>query len=72
MESRTIRELGGEIDAEITMLARDPLHPLAQMDWRHIAPIVGIAMGVLARHCGTTIVNDGGLPVTPLPREPTS
>jgi hypothetical protein len=68
MVTRTIRELGGEIDAEIMMLSRDPKHPFAQMDWRHIAPIVELVMGVLARHNGTVIVNDEDLPVPPLPR----
>ena len=67
--TRTIRELGGEIWAEIQICVRDPQHPLAQMDWRHLAPITDIVMGVLARHNGTAIVNDEDLPVAPLPQK---
>jgi hypothetical protein len=69
VNERTIREVGGEIAAEITIRLRDPQHPLAQMDGRHKETIIDVVMGVLARHAGAKIVNDEGLPVAPLPKK---
>lgn len=60
--TRTVRELGGEIYAE--MFRRIPTDIL---DWKVADQIVDLAMGVLARHAGTTIENDADFPVTPLP-----
>ncbi|HSZ58168.1 MAG TPA: hypothetical protein VK797_21065 [Tepidisphaeraceae bacterium] len=34
MKERTIRELGGEIFAELFVRQRDSKEPLAQLDWR--------------------------------------
>lgn len=72
MTERTIRELGGEIAAEITIRQRDPQHPLAHMDWRYTAHVIDVVMGVLARYTGATIINDEDLPVTSLPKKPLS
>ena len=62
MESRTIRELGGEIWAESQILLRD------DDDVDFLNEMIDIAMGVLARHTGKVIQNDSDLPVEPLPK----
>ena len=60
--TRTVRELGGEIWSELQK------GDLAQrVDWRARDAVVGVVMGVLARHAGIVIENDSDLPVTPLP-----
>jgi hypothetical protein len=64
--TRTVRELGGEIWAELrnAELAQ-------QIDWQVRNAIVDLIMGVLARHAGKRLENDSDLPVTPLPRSQT-
>ena len=60
---RTVRELSGEIWAEITMrMPEEDLH------WQTADKLVQLIIGVLARHVGKVIVNDEGLEVEPLPR----
>jgi hypothetical protein len=61
-ERRTIRELGGEIWAELEK--RIPDH---RADWRTRGSIVDVVMGVLAAHAGEMIENDVDLPVETLP-----
>jgi hypothetical protein len=67
--ARTVRELGGEIWAEMRICLCDPQHLWAQMDWRHISPVTDIVMSVPARRNGTAIVNDESFPFTPLPQQ---
>jgi hypothetical protein len=61
---RTIRELGGEIWAE--------LGPIPEIDlrWDVRDTIVDIVMGVLARHAGAVLENDQDIPVEPWPIRP--
>jgi hypothetical protein len=60
MEAKTIRELGGEIAAELFRI------PESELPWGTQSKIVDIVMGVLARHSGEVIKNDEDLPVAPL------
>ncbi len=62
MRTKTIREFGGEIAAELLRLAE------SELPWQTLPKIVDIVMGVLARHAAVQIENDVDLPVTPLPR----
>jgi len=62
MKTKTIRELGGEIAAELFRL------PESDLPWQTQHKIVDIVMDVLARHAGQSIENDEDLPVTPLPK----
>ena len=57
----TVRELGGEIWAELSLFPDEELH------WEIKNRIVNVVMGVIARHAGTVVKNDLDLPVTPLP-----
>ena len=59
---RTVRELGGEIWAELEYRV-----PEFDCNWRVRGEIVDIVMAVLARHKDEIIRNDVGLPVQPLP-----
>ena len=59
---RTVRELGGEVWAELARLPED------ELPWGARDRIIDVVMGVLARHAGAEIKNDSDLPVTPLPR----
>ncbi len=59
----TIRELGGEIWAELSLRV-----PETQLSWRAKDAIVDVIMGVLARHEGARILNDRDLPVEVLPK----
>ncbi len=72
MKSRTVRELGGEISAEIyteqdLLLARDD-NSLKNLDYLTLNKVVDLMMSVLARHTETIIVNDKDFPVIPLPK----
>lgn len=57
----TVRELGGEIWAESFKHVDE-----SEIDWRVKSRLIDMVMGVLARHVGDLIENDGDLPVTPL------
>jgi hypothetical protein len=57
----TVRELGGEIWAELSSL------PDAELPWQTKNRVVDLVMGVIARHVGAAIRNDEDLPVEPLP-----
>lgn len=64
---RTVRELGGEIWAELySTIGEDRLNLQTRNQ------VIDLIMGVLARHVGATIENDSDLPVTPLPSGGTS
>lgn len=60
--TRTIRELGGEIWAEMNNRVSE-----SEANFEVKNRIVDIAMGVLARYAGAVLENDEGLPVEPLP-----
>lgn len=62
--SRTVRELGGEIWAELSRRIPDD-----ELDWQKKNQIIDLIMGVLARHSNCSIQNDPDLPVVPLPVE---
>ncbi len=66
---RTVRELGGEIWAELDYEWRNNQSTCPPSNWNTDAAIliVDIVMAVLARHTDTLIVMDEDLPVTPLP-----
>ena len=55
--TKSVRELGGEIWAQ--------LRGVEGLDWRVLNLVTDEILGVLARHVGTTIVNDPDLPVQP-------
>ena len=59
---RTIRELGGEISAELSYAYGDVV------EWQTLESAIEVIMGVLARHVGVKLTNDDDLPVLPLPR----
>lgn len=63
MNEKTVRELTGEIWAEINgaYWRRGD-----KVDVDALNEFIDIALGVLARHEGDTIVNDPDLPVAPL------
>lgn len=58
---KTVRELGGEIYSELDQRIADE-----KVSWQTKTEIVDLIMGVLARHAGSRIENDEGLPVAPL------
>lgn len=60
-QRRTVRELGGEVFAEL----RDRF-PEEKVRWQVQSEIVDMVMGVLARHVGARIEKDKDLPVEPL------
>jgi len=68
MEQKTVRELGGEVWAEITQIqnSTDNNSLLNGIDFKVSQELSDLVMGVLARHTGAIIVNDEDLPVTPL------
>ena len=57
----TVRELGGEIWAELSSF------PDRELPWETKNRIVDVVMGVIARHAGAVVKNDPDLPVTTLP-----
>jgi hypothetical protein len=57
----TVRELGGEIWAELSLV------PDAELPWKDKNRVVDVVMGVVARRVGMAIRNDPDLPVSPLP-----
>jgi hypothetical protein len=59
---RSVRELGGEIWAEL-----DPRLDALGVPWEAESGVVDLVMAVLARYDGYRIVNDADLPVEPLP-----
>jgi hypothetical protein len=63
----TVRELGGEIWAEIATLRNRGISPFDTINSDVLGSTIDLIMGVLARHSGSILVNDQELPVTPLP-----
>ena len=60
-KTRSVRELGGEIWAEMKYRVDEDT---VRFDVKH--QLADLIMGVLARHIGSEIVDDDGLPVEPL------
>ena len=58
--TRSVRELGGEILSELDRIPDDNVH------WKIKVEINELVMGVLARYCGFIIENDKDFPVEPL------
>jgi hypothetical protein len=66
--TRTVRELGGEFWAELNGIRLSaPDTPIGGIDTQAMNDAIDVLMGVLARHCGKTILNDEDLPVAPRP-----
>lgn len=65
---KTVRELGGEIWAEITYRQNDKENDslVREIDFRATQELNDLVMGILARHIGCEISNDRDLPVKPL------
>ena len=73
MKQITIRELGGEVLAELEQTCSfragevaDLLRHVNEFDFRALYTFVDVMMSILARHENTVIVNDSDLPVAPL------
>jgi len=62
VEARSIRELGGEIWAEVGQTFPDDV-----IEWQTKNELADLVMGVLARYDGYLLMNDRDVPVTPLP-----
>ena len=72
MSERTIRELAGEIWAELEQESRNAnIHgsPIRSIHVDTMNRIIDVIMGVLARHENTLLVNDKDMPVMPLRRD---
>lgn len=77
MNQRTVRELGGELWAELSYQTQvetqdrisDGISSLKDFNFHAVHAVVDLVMAVLARHVGETIVNDEDLPVKPLPQK---
>lgn len=67
MNKRTIRELGGEIWAEISTRRHNGHTKLRDLPQETENEIIDLIIGVLARYKGVQIEDDEDLPVTPLP-----
>lgn len=67
MDTKTVRELGGEIWAELNMERQNSDSPLGSLDWTQVNAISDFVMSILARHAGSQLINDEGLEVTARP-----
>ena len=67
MATKTIRELGGEIWAELSAERQCPDSKLSSLDWQQANDISDFVMSVLARHAGVTLIQDEGLEVVARP-----
>lgn len=67
MKQRTIRELGGEVWAEISTRRHHGHIKLKDLQQEALDEIMDLLVGVLARYKGVQIEDDEDLPVTPLP-----
>ena len=68
MKEVTIRELGGEIWAELFSRTRGGQDKLSSFNPETVDLLIDLIMGVVARHEGESIKNDADLPVVPIPR----
>ena len=69
MKEKSIREFGGEINAELSYRGESPLGDgsIKGLDHKLIGQVVDLIMAVLARHDGAKVFNDRDIPVEPLP-----
>ncbi len=71
VQQRTVRELSGEIWAEINHMILDGVKPFTAFEDDEKTKLLGACIelisGVLARYDGFSIVNDKDFPVEPLP-----
>ena len=69
VKRKSIRELGGEIDAELSYRGESPLGDgsIKGLDHKLKGEVVDLVMAVLARHDGAKVFNDRDIPVEPLP-----
>ncbi len=63
MGEKTVRELGGEIWAELQEERHNPHSPLPRFGVEEADALIDFLMSILVRHTGATIINDPGLPV---------
>ena len=66
MKNRTVRELGGEVWAEITARMLHGDGKLKDLPVEALHEIIDLMTAVLARYKGTIIEDDAELPVVPL------
>jgi hypothetical protein len=67
MEHKTVREIVGELWAEVgTRQQSDPQSVLATVSVEQAESLYEVVLGVLARHAGKQLLNDEDLPVPPL------
>jgi len=69
MNTKTVREIAGEIWAEATQRQHVPSDALHSLRPEVLDALIDLTMGVLARYAGAQLVNDADMPVTPLPRK---
>lgn len=67
-KQKSVRELGGEIWAELNYECGSEVSPLSHIDYVTLDQLTDFVMSILARHIDTVIVNDEGLEVEPRPR----
>ena len=67
-KQKTVRELGGEIWAELDAERRKEGSAFSQLDHSTNDQLADFVMSILARHINTTIINDAGLEVAPRPK----
>lgn len=67
MSSRTIREIGGEIWAELEKERKRPDSPVGDIAYSQTHALVDLVMSILARHADSKLVNDKDLPVSTTP-----
>lgn len=72
MKNRTVRELGGEVWAEITVRMLHGDGKLKDLQVEVLHEIIDLMTAVLARYKGTIIEDDAELPVVPLEPYPRS
>ena len=73
MKEINIRELGGEIWAEIMHIKwHNKNSPISNLSDEAIGPLVDLVVRILARYECNVIMNDEGMPVDPLEKQNTS
>lgn len=68
MIAKSVRELGGELWAEMEFRRQDRDLTLEKLSYKEISELTDFLMRVLVRHAGCIIENDKDLPVEPLPK----
>ena len=65
----SVRELGGEIWAELERVRQKDDSQFKDLDYQACHHLTDFIMSILARHIGVTIFNNAGLEVEPLAKE---